>query len=32
MRPVRSDVIAATNEKQVPWDHSSLTGDVVLVK
>jgi tetratricopeptide (TPR) repeat protein len=32
MRRVRSDVIAATNEKQVPWDHSSLTGDVILVK
>lgn len=30
MRRVRADVIAATNEKQVPWDHSSLVGDVVL--
>jgi uncharacterized caspase-like protein len=30
MRRVRADVIASTNEKQVPWDHSSLTGDVVL--
>jgi hypothetical protein len=25
-------VIAATQSKQVPWDHSSLVGDVVLVK
>ena len=24
---VRADVIKATNEQQVPWDHSSLTGD-----
>lgn len=24
---VRADVIRATNDKQVPWDHSSLTGD-----
>lgn len=24
---VRADVINATNEKQVPWDHSSLTGE-----
>ena len=32
MRRVRADVIAATKEKQVPWDHSSLTGDVVLVQ
>lgn len=24
---VRADVIRATNEQQVPWDHSSLTGD-----
>jgi uncharacterized caspase-like protein len=24
---VRADVIQATHEKQVPWDHSSLTGD-----
>lgn len=24
---VRQDVIAATDGKQVPWDHSSLTGD-----
>lgn len=24
---VRADVIKATNDKQVPWDHSSLTGE-----
>jgi uncharacterized caspase-like protein len=24
---VRADVIQATNERQVPWDYSSLTGD-----
>ncbi len=28
---VRRDVIAATQGKQVPWDNSSLTGEVVLV-
>lgn len=27
---VRRDVLEATNGKQVPWDNSSLTGDVVL--
>ena len=32
MKRVRADVIAATREKQVPWDHSSLVGDVVLVR
>lgn len=32
MRRVRSDVIAATHEKQVPWDHSSLTGEVILAR
>jgi len=32
MRLVRRDVIAATREKQVPWDHSSLVGDVVLAR
>jgi Flp pilus assembly protein TadD len=32
MKRVRADVIAATREKQVPWDHSSLIGDVILVK
>ncbi len=31
MRRVRTDVVAATRERQVPWDHSSLMGDVVLV-
>jgi formylglycine-generating enzyme required for sulfatase activity len=31
MKRVRVDVIATTRGKQVPWDHSSLTGDVVLV-
>ncbi|MCG6858068.1 MAG: caspase family protein, partial [Salaquimonas sp.] len=29
---VRRDVLAATDGKQVPWDNSSLTGPVVLVK
>jgi tetratricopeptide (TPR) repeat protein len=32
MRRVRSDVVAATRGKQVPWDHSSLMGDVVLAR
>ncbi len=27
MIEVRKDVLAATDGKQVPWDHSSLTGD-----
>lgn len=27
---VRADVLAATNQKQVPWDNSSLVGDVYL--
>lgn len=27
MIDVRKDVLSATNGKQVPWDHSSLTGD-----
>jgi tetratricopeptide (TPR) repeat protein len=31
MKRVRADVIATTHEKQVPWDHSSLVGDVILV-
>jgi uncharacterized caspase-like protein len=31
MKRVRSDVVAATRDRQVPWDHSSLTNDVVLV-
>ncbi len=29
---VRRDVLDATDGKQVPWDHSSLTGDVVLTE
>lgn len=28
---VRNDVLAATGGKQVPWENSSLTGEVVLV-
>jgi tetratricopeptide (TPR) repeat protein len=32
MRRVRADVIQATRSKQVPWDHSSLVGDVVLAR
>jgi hypothetical protein len=28
---VRSDVLEATGGKQVPWDHSSLTGDFFFV-
>ena len=32
MKRVRSDVAAVTKEAQVPWDHSSLRGDVVLAK
>ena len=31
LKRVRADVIATTREKQVPWDHSSLVGDVILV-
>jgi uncharacterized caspase-like protein len=31
MKRVRSDVVGATQSKQVPWDHSSLLGDVMLV-
>lgn len=31
MRRVRSDVIEATDNRQVPWDHSSLTSDVFLL-
>jgi hypothetical protein len=31
MRRVRADVFQATNQKQQPWDHSSLMGDLVLV-
>jgi uncharacterized caspase-like protein len=32
MKRVRSDVVEATKQKQVPWDHSSLRADVVLAK
>jgi hypothetical protein len=32
MKRVRAEVIAATRRKQVPWDHSSLVGDVVLAR
>ena len=27
MIEVRKDVLAATGGKQVPWDHSALTGE-----
>jgi hypothetical protein len=29
---VRADVIAATRERQVPWDQSSLIGEVILAR
>lgn len=32
LRRVRVDVVQATRGKQVPWDHSSLMGDVVLAR
>jgi uncharacterized caspase-like protein len=32
MKRVRSDVITATKQMQVPWDHSSLVGDVFLAR
>jgi tetratricopeptide (TPR) repeat protein len=32
MRRVRADVVAATRERQVPWDHSSLIGEVILAR
>ena len=32
MRRVRADVVQITNGKQVPWDHSSLLGDIVLAQ
>jgi tetratricopeptide (TPR) repeat protein len=32
MRRVRTDVVQVTRGKQVPWDHSSLMGDVVLAQ
>ncbi len=31
LRRVRESVVAATNGRQVPWDHSSLTGDFYFV-
>ncbi len=31
MKRVRADVVRTTREKQVPWDHSSLLGEVYLV-
>jgi uncharacterized caspase-like protein/uncharacterized protein YraI len=31
MTRVRADVMAATGDKQVPWDHSSLVREVILV-
>lgn len=31
LRRVRGEVISATDNRQVPWDHSSLTGDVFLI-
>jgi uncharacterized caspase-like protein len=30
MKKVRSDVLVATRDKQVPWNHSSLIGEVFL--
>ena len=32
MKRVRADVLSATRDKQVPWNHSSLVGDVVLAR
>jgi hypothetical protein len=32
MKRVRADVLAATQQQQVPWDHSSLVGDVFLAQ
>jgi tetratricopeptide (TPR) repeat protein len=32
MKRVRADVYKSTREKQLPWDHSSLIGDVVLAR
>jgi hypothetical protein len=29
---VRADVIQATRDKQVPWDDSSLVGEVILTQ
>jgi tetratricopeptide (TPR) repeat protein len=32
LRRVRAEVIAITRERQVPWDHSSIVGEVVLAR
>jgi uncharacterized caspase-like protein len=32
MKRVRADVVQATRGKQIPWDHSSLIGDVILAQ
>jgi hypothetical protein len=32
MRRVRADVVTATHERRVPWDHSSLIGEVILAR
>jgi hypothetical protein len=32
MRRVRADVIETTRDKQVPWDDSSLIGEVILTR
>jgi uncharacterized caspase-like protein len=32
MKRVRADVYQATRQRQLPWDHSSLIGDVVLAR
>jgi uncharacterized caspase-like protein len=32
MRRVRADVLAGTHERQVPWDSSSLIGEVILAR
>ena len=32
LKRVRTDVAAATKEQQIPWDHSSLRSDVVLLQ
>jgi hypothetical protein len=32
LKRVRADVVTTTHEKQTPWNHSSLVGDVVLAR
>jgi uncharacterized caspase-like protein len=32
IRRARADVVAATHERQVPWDSSSLIGEVILAR